>query len=224
MLSLQKIASSRRIESIDGHLAEPEMVKLGSLIDLSPNPAPPDAVTVSQTQQVPLSTSTGNLASAEESSKSKVSHFPNTDLLDLLSELSVPEAVPSSNIAEGPSGGNIVTTHFGVSSTSSPVNMLELPKYGAPSISSMINPSMPIPSEGAPETSQVGKMPTPTGDSGGSINEVPEQLQLQNMQKSSSCTSLYVASSLTGQQTSQMDGILKSKVKCRMWPFMHQAF
>ncbi|RVX19477.1 putative ADP-ribosylation factor GTPase-activating protein AGD14 [Vitis vinifera] len=207
----KKIASSSSIGSIDRNLTEPKMANSGSLIDLSSNPGPADAAAVSQTQPAPSSTDIGNLASGEVSSKNKASDSPSTNFLEsLLSELSVPAVVPGGNISEGLSSGNMLTTHIvGVSSTSPPVNMLELPNNSGASIStSMINKSMLIPSEGAPAASQVGKMPMLAGDSGDFIDEVPEQLQLRDMQKCSPSASPSAASSSTSQQTSQLGGIL----------------
>lgn len=207
----KKIASSSSIGSIDRNPTEPKMANSGSLIDLSSNPGPADAAAVSQTQPAPSSTDIGNLASGEVSSKNKASDSPSTNFLEsLLSELSVPAVVPGGNISEGLSSGNMLTTHIvGVSSTSPPVNMLELPNNSGASIStSMINKSMLIPSEGAPAASQVGKMPMLADDSGDFIDEVPEQLQLRDMQKCSPSASPSAASSSTSQQTSQLGGIL----------------
>ena len=200
---------------MEGHPAEPGMANSGSLIDLSTNPDPPDAASVSQTQPAPSSTNIENLASGGVSSENKASHSPSINIFDsLLSELSVPEVVPICNISEGLSGGNMVMTQtVGVSSTLPPPNMLELPNNnGAPTSTSMINTSLVIPSEGAPAASQVEKLPVFAGESGDSIDEVPQP-----------SASPSVATSSISQQTSQLDGILQSQVPYRIWPFSYQA-
>ncbi|OMO86852.1 Arf GTPase activating protein [Corchorus capsularis] len=101
----QRTASSSSLGSTSGNPAEVKLETTVSLIDFDADPEPPAAPAVPQTQQTtvtqsiaqpPSSTNDNNWASFDFAPQTKVSKAPsNMNTLDVLSQLSIPTAVPS---------------------------------------------------------------------------------------------------------------------------------
>ncbi|KAG6643866.1 probable ADP-ribosylation factor GTPase-activating protein AGD14 isoform X1 [Carya illinoinensis] len=109
----QNIESSSDQCSTDKSPEEHKHNISGSSIDLSTDSDPLDAETetIPQTPQMPHSDSVGDWASIQQPTKEKAFQVPSANTLEsLIFELSVPPVVPASDMSEGPSNDDILST------------------------------------------------------------------------------------------------------------------
>ncbi|OMO58062.1 Arf GTPase activating protein [Corchorus olitorius] len=218
----QRTASSSSLGSTSGNPAEVKLETTVSLIDFDADPEPPAAPAVPQTQQTtvtqsiaqpPSSTNDNNWASFDFAPQTKVSEAPsNMNTLDVLSQLSVPTAVPShvsgtSSVVSGqiPAAvANVNVAPFGANPSVAFTGQIEFGS-AAPAAAPVSNFSTLPPT--AALAAAPGLMPTMPVSSGSSQVGVNNAGQWPNMQHQQTSFFSAAGSQSTAQQfTPPVDG------------------